>query len=191
VDRFIKGVVTGVGVVVALLLCIAMAATAGEADRHRVDISLSIFPRIVAVDNEFRDKLGPGRTARLLFVFDGDRVNAQSLAEQLLAKSANIGGLPVVTAIADIKQPLPTGDELPTAIFLAEGLEPAQLEVVMRYARDHHRLVFSPFTGDVERGVTVGISVTSRVKPYFNIAALRETQVDINAILMKVSARYE
>jgi hypothetical protein len=190
-DRFLKGVVTGFGVVAALLLCIAVGATAGEADRHRVDISLSIFPRIVAVDNAFRDKLGPERTVRLLFVYDGDRANAQGLAEQLLAKSGNIGGMRVVTVIADVKQPLPAGDDLPTAIFLAEGLEPAKLEIVMRYARDHHRLVFSPFTGDVERGVTVGISVTSRVKPYFNMAALRDTQVDINAILMKVSARYE
>ena len=135
--------------------------------------------------------MGAGRTARLLFVFDGDRANAQDLADELMEKSANIGGMRVVTAVADVKQPLPRGGELPTAIFLTERLSPAQLEVVMRYARDYHRLVSSPFSGDVERGATVGISVTSRVKPYFNMAALRDTQVDINAILLKVSARYE
>lgn len=190
-DRFVKGAVIGIGVTCALLLCLVVGAFAGETNQRRVEISLSIFPRIVAVDNDFRSKLGPERTARLLFVYDGDPANAKKLSEALLEKTGNIGGMHLVSDVADIKQPLPTGDELPVAIFLAETLDPAKLKIVMDFAREHHRLVFSPFPGDVERGVTVGISVTSRVKPYFNIAALHDTQVDINVILMKVSARYE
>lgn len=189
-ERFLKGARWSLGII-AVLSMLCAAVVAGETDQRRVEISLSIFPRIVAVDNDFRDKLGPERTARLLFVYDGDRANAENLAETLLEKSGNIGGMRVVVEVADIKQPLPVGDELPTALFLTERLSPAQLGVVMRFARETQRLVFSPFSGDVERGVTVGISVTSRVKPYFNIAALHETKVDINAILMKVSARYE
>jgi hypothetical protein len=180
------------GIIVMLLVAYFSGSVfAVETDLRRVEISLSVFPRIVAVDNDFRAKLGPGRTARLLFVYDTDRSYAEELAARLLEKSGNIGGMPVVTALADVNQPLPGGDELPTAIFLAERLAPAKLKIVMHYANHEHRLVFSPFSGDVERGVTVGISVTSRVKPYFNMNTLRSSEVDINAILMKVSARYE
>lgn len=181
-----------IGVLLGILMLIfAASAFTGETDQRRVEISLSIFPRIVAVDNDFRSKLGAERTASLLFVYDADRVNAEALVADLLAKTDNIGGMHVVAKSADVKQPLPTGSAVPTAIFLTERLSPDKLEVVMRYARETHRLVFSPYSGDVERGVTVGISVTSRVKPYFNMASLRDTQIDINAILMKVSARYE
>jgi hypothetical protein len=51
--------------------------------------------------------------------------------------------------------------------------------------------MFSPFVGDVERGATAGIAITSRVKPFFNVKTLKRADIDINPILMKLSKRYE
>lgn len=163
---------------------------ADEAEQRRVEISMSIFPRIVAVDNDFRNKLVEGSRAQLMFVYDRDSQYAQKLAEQIKNDSDNIGGMDIETVVMSVEGELPVS-EPPTAIFIAEKLTDAKLQVVMEFASATHRLVFSPFLGDVERGVTVGISITNRVKPFFNLPALRDSKVTINALLMKMSKRHE
>jgi hypothetical protein len=163
---------------------------ADETDDRRLDISVSIFPRVVAVDNHFREKLTSDKKAYLLFVYEEDEDLAQELAGRIGKDDGNIGGMSVVTRVQGVTEALPQ-DEVPSAIFLVERLSNEHLEKVINYAESTSRLVFSPFSGDVERGVMVGISVTNRVKPYFNLSALRRSKVVINALLMKMSKRYE
>ena len=185
------------GLLAALLSLVLVVSVAGigfadEQEKRRVDISLSIFPRIVAVDNQFRHKLNKDQQVRLLFVYEREEANARDLAQRMMADSRSIGGMRVVTDVAQVNAAYAADGQLPpTAIFLAERFTPAHLARVMKYAEEHNRLVFSPFSGDVERGVTVGISVTNRVKPYFNVPVLERTKVEINALLMKMSKRYE
>ena len=173
-----------------LLSVIADGSFADENDSRRVDISLSIFPRIVAVDNHFREKLSDDKKAYLLFVYEKDKKYAQGIAERMKKGNANIGGMGVMTATASIADELSENNP-PTALFIVERLSDAQLEKIMAFSEETNRLVFSPYSGDVERGATVGISVTNRVKPYFNLSALRKSKVAINALLMKMSKRHE
>ena len=173
-----------------LLNTMAGGLLADENENRRVDISLSIFPRIVAVDNHFRDKLSEDKEAYLLFVYDKDEEYAQQLSDRMKKGNANIGGMKVLAKIISVEDDLPKNYP-PTALFLVEKLSDSQLEKIMLYSKEAHRLVFSPYSGDVERGATVGISVTNRVKPYFNLSTLRQSKVAINALLMKMSNRYE
>jgi hypothetical protein len=173
-----------------MLSTVVDGALADENDSRRVDISLSIFPRIIAVDNHFREKLNSDKEAYLLFVYDNNEEYARQLAARMKKGNTNIGGMRVVVEAMSINEEfLP--EDVPTALFVVERLTDAQLEKVMAFANETHRLVFSPYLGDVERGVTVGISVTNRVKPYFNLSSLRESKVSINALLMKMSKRHE
>ncbi|WP_455218341.1 hypothetical protein [Kaarinaea lacus] len=182
-----------------IVLCIvAVSAIAGssgfadEEEKRRVDISLSIFPRIVAVDNDFRDKLVTDSKVHLLFLYSVNEGRALDLASRIKKTGKNIGGMSVTSLASSISDALNAeGKEKPTAIFLTERLSNEDLEKVMSYAESENRLVFSPFSGDVERGATVGISVTNRVKPYFNLATLKRSNIVINALLMKMSKRYE
>jgi len=173
----------------------AIAGNAGYADeeeKRRVDISLSIFPRVVAVDNSFRKKLVHGKNVQLIFIYSKNEPRAVELAEKVNEKSRSIGGMKVVASAENISSVINVQRETrPTAIFLAERLADDELLRVMNYGVSESRLVFSPFSGDVERGATVGISVTNRVKPYFNLKTLRRSEIEINALLMKMSKRYE
>lgn len=173
----------------------AIAGSSGYADeeeKRRVDISLSIFPRIVAVDNDFREKLVANNKVQLFFLYSSNEERAQDLADRVETNRKNIGGMNVMTSAINISSVLDNNQvERPTAIFIAERLSNDDLEKVMAYAETHSRLVFSPYSGDVERGATVGISVTNRVKPYFNLSALKRSNIVINALLMKMSKRYE
>ena len=193
----IKGInITRWIVIVMLLLTLgAIAGGIGYADeeeKRRVDISLSIFPRIVAVDNAFRTKLDDEGNARLLFLYDKNEERAQELADILREESQSIGGKLVLVSVLSVSGDLANIRQFrPTAIFLSERFNDNDLAKIINFMEEENRLVFSPFSGDVERGVTVGISVTSRIKPYFNLSALHRSKIEINALLMKMSKRYE
>jgi hypothetical protein len=165
---------------------------ADEEENRRVDISLSIFPRIVAVDNNFRSKLNADGKVELVFIYREDKERAQSLVKLLITKNKNIGGMGVVASAVDLEKLSSFSEEAkPTAIFISERLKDGDLKKIVQVAEENSCIIFSPFTGDVERGVAVGISVTNRVKPYFNIQALKQSKIVINALLMKMSKRYE
>lgn len=165
---------------------------ADEEDQRRVDISLSIFPRIVAVDNHFRKKLVDDNKVKLVFLYSENKRRAENLAERMEEENKNIGGMGVMASALSISNATKgMAKQRPTAFFISERLNNDDLNRVIAYAEARNRLVFSPFSGDVERGVMVSISVTNRVKPYFNLEALRRSKVDINALLMKMSKIYE
>jgi hypothetical protein len=165
---------------------------ADEEDQRRVDISLSIFPRIVAVDNDFREKLVDKNKVQLLFLYAENKKRAENLAEKMEEENKNIGGMGVMVSALSISSATKEKEEKkPTAIFISERLSDDDLKKVIAFAEAENRIVFSPFSGDVERGAMVGISVTNRVKPYFNLTALRRSKVDINALLIKMSKIYE
>lgn len=185
-------------IISALVLFVVMTAMAGnlgyvdEGEKRRVDISLTIFPRIVAVDNNFRSKLNSENKVQLVFLYVDEKNRAVALSKSLKKKNKNIGGMEVSVREVSVDELLGAGeDEISTAIFISERLSDDDLKKVITFSQKRGRILFSPFVGDVERGVTVGISVTNRVKPYFNLATLKSSGVVINALLMKMSKRYE
>ena len=62
-----------IAIILILFVAVVEAANnldyANEEEKRRVDISLSIFPRIVAVDNNFRSKLGSENKVQLVFLY--------------------------------------------------------------------------------------------------------------------------
>ena len=196
--RILSGGFLRAQITAILILFVVMAVAADnldyadEGEKRRVDISLTIFPRIVAVDNDFRSKLSDEKKVQLIILYVDRKDRAASLSKSLKKKNKNIGGMGVSVREVSVSELL-SSEEAPvsTAIFLSERLSDDDLRKVMVFSGERSRIVFSPFTGDVERGVTVGISVTNRVKPYFNLAALKSSGIVINALLMKMSKRYE
>jgi len=180
---------------VAVLYCVSLTTAihvdAGEAEERRVRISLEIFPRIVAVDLDLRSKVSTTDTVRLFVVFDRDAEAARHVAEQMKNSFSNIGGLAVEFVVQNAQQAVMSGMEHSAAIFLSDLLTDEVFAAVMKAAIERHVLVFSPFAGDVERGATVGIAISSRIKPYFNVSTLAQSHININEKLLSISQRYE
>jgi len=164
---------------------------ANEATDRRVQISLPLFPRIVAVDKKFQEKLTADNKARLVFVYDRDKSKADELAKAVGSTSKNIVNVRVDTVPVSLVEQLKANSPTPTAIFVAEPLGEADFKELVLYSINKGIIVFSPYSGDVERGATVGLSITSRVFPYFNNNTLDASGVEINPLLLDMSKRYE
>ena len=103
----------------------------------------------------------------------------------------NIGGLAVEFVVQNAQQAAGGGLDQSAAVFLSDLLSDDLLAAVMKVADERHVLVFSPFAGDVERGATVGIAISSRIQPYFNVPVLMQSHININEKLLSISQRYE
>jgi hypothetical protein len=166
-------------------------ASASEIDERRTRISLEIFPRIVAVDQELRDKLSENARVRLVVIYDRDAVAAHRVVDSLKATVKNIGGREVEVIAHSMESVSRGGVSRPSALFLAEPIDDKQFGKLLQLATVHHVLLFSPFAGDVERGATVGISISSRILPYFNVPTLTRSRISVNEKLLSISQRYE
>lgn len=175
----------------ACLLLSVCLAPASEIDDRRIRISLEIFPRIVAVDQDLRDKVSDKDKVRLFVIYDRDADSAQRVTDTMRNTFTNIGGRAVEFVVQSAEQAIKSGMQRPSAVFIAEFLSDGVLSTVLKQAIDKHVLVFSPFAGDVERGATVGIAISSRIKPYFNVPTLNQSHISINEKLLSISQRYE
>ena len=164
---------------------------ANETTDRRIRISLPLFPRIVAVDDKFHSKLTTDNKVRLVFVYDRNRGRATELAKTVKANNANIVNIEVDSVPLPLEEQLKKGAITPTAIFVAEPLGETDFKELVLYGINKGIIVFSPYSGDVERGATVGLAITSRVFPYFNKKTLEASGVEINPLLLEMSKRYE
>ena len=178
-------------VILLVLFGLNSVSLANESTDRRVQISLPLFPRIVAVDNKFQDKLTADNKARLVFVYDKNRNKAKELAKTVGKANKNIVNVKVDTVSIPLVEQLKDNTLTPTAIFVAEPLGEADFKELVLYSINKGIIVFSPYSGDVERGATVGLAITTRVFPYFNNHTLESSGIEINSILLDMSKRYE
>lgn len=166
-------------------------AIGDEIEARRIKTSLAIFPRIIAVDEDIDGKLDADKRVQLVVTFSADDVSANNQVSILSTSVQNIGGRPLAVRALPLGKLLDSAAAAVSGVFIAEKLDDEALDRLLQFARDKHILVFSPFSGDVERGVTAGIAVGSQVKPYFNIPALARAKIVVNPTLLRISKHYE
>lgn len=177
--------------IIALLLMLALPGPipvicAHEVEDNLVRISLSIFPKLVAVDLEMKDKLTSDDKVRFHVFYDRKKELADAVADHLRKDYPRVGKYATQVTLGNS---LPV--DAPTAILIIERLEEAALKPLIEYGIENHILVFSPFKEDVDRGVTAGMYVAIRVLPYFNRDTLDRSRIKIHRILLRSAKFYE
>jgi hypothetical protein len=81
-------------------------------------------------------------------------------------------------------------DDPPAALFVAEW-SPDDLPGVVRFGMEHHRIVFSPFKGDVGAGATAGVFISDRMLPLINPQALHTARIRLQPFLLEVAKTRE
>jgi len=174
-----------------VLLLYLVPSFSDELEERRIKISLAIFPKIVAVDQDLESKLTRDNNVKFLFVYDNNKSKAEALSELLRDKVTNIAGKPVRIVVMNVRDVSLIFTDRSAAIFITERLDKTQFDKIVRVGVSEQIMVFSPYAGDVERGATVGVAIGNRVRPYFNVDTLNTSKVNILKKLLKVSKRYE
>ena len=168
----------------------------GNASENRqVRIGLRIFKAVLAADKDLSLKTNGDESLEIALLYTSHSDKANKFGKELLAmgkseKRGNIRGKRIDVKPIHIEK-LHTLIRQPAALFIIDPLNQDQLKRVIDFAKTHRRLLYSPFQGDVERGVMAGLAIETRVRPHINQASLEASSVNLRSFFFKVAKIYE
>lgn len=176
---------------VVLLVAIVYAAAPSVSDdftERRITAGAKIFRALLAADVDIDQKTCRSGELRLGLLYSDQTDNAEMAAATLGRRGdACIRKLKISIEILSFAECIANDREPLAGVFLTQRLNTAKLRTLTDFANEHHMVVFSPFEGDVERGVQSGIAIEARVRPYLNAKALDAAQVRLKSFFMKVA----
>lgn len=182
--RFILSIVL---IDIIILLSCSMAGAVGR-DELRVKAGLDLFPSLLTADLDIADKKGNDGFLTLLLIYTDDRSQVMKMAG-VLGSLEKIRKIPIRVEITNDLTMSSFKDNPPAGIFIAQPLGD-KLSDVVYYAVNNSIVLFSPFKGDVEKGVLGGIRISDRVLPYINISSMKSSGIRIKQFFMRVSVPY-
>jgi hypothetical protein len=164
-------------------------------DDRRVRTGAKIFRSLLAADIalEQRGAAHVGKPAVLVWVIgDSTKLNAE-----ITAVIAPVGD-PVRSKIRNIEVQVQNFASLaatktapvPIAVYFSANLNEQDFAAWLNWGGSHKVLLFSPFEGHVERGMTAGLSVQAKVQPYLNSKALAAIAWQLKPFFLRVSRVY-
>ena len=179
--------------VVCLLLVLFLNCHAVNADTNgdrRALVGLNLFRALLVADMDV-GVAGTNAPVQVLVLYADDAIRAEQYREQLAQDLADIRGTPVSVVTQSLEAYLATPAPAGVGAFIAQRLSEQELAPVVAHSSAAGIALFSPFEGDVERGVLAGISVQAAVRPYINLHALEQTGVRLKPFFLKVAKLYE
>lgn len=176
-------------VVFLLIHCTLLPLSAGELVKHRIRAGLELFPAMLAADSGIGEKQTPDGRLLLLLVYRDRKAEAEEMAE-FLSSINTIRGISVKVDITPYSRIEAYENTRVAGIFLTQK-EPGALFRIIHYGEKHRVIVFSPFAGDIERGVSGGILISDIIQPYVNMESLDRSTIALKPFFMKVAERYE
>jgi hypothetical protein len=162
-----------------------------ETDR-RIAIGLNLFPNILSVDRGIAAKQHDEKL-QSYFVYQRHKATVDALVATFVKKIKTIKKIPVIAQSMTLEQFVAQKDtKTPIAgLFIAERLDDAMLRKLLTLCKQRHILTFSPFAGDVERGVSTGVFVGSKIRPFVNMAVVKELNIQFHPLFLKFAYHYE
>lgn len=170
--------------VCALGLGLASAtARADSQDERRVRTGARLFRSLLAADVAVERKARRGVLDVAVYAPAEDQAD---LVVPVIAPDGEAGkvrGLNLELRRIDA----PDEANPPMSVFLAAPLPAPELAALIDWSRRHKVLLYSPFEGDVERGVMAGLSIEAKVLPFVNSRALAAGGVELKPFFLKVA----
>lgn len=155
---------------------------------NRILIGIDLFPSFLASDQNIHNKIGEDKQLHIVIAYQYDQNTAIDMANRL-KDLGKIRGIPIKVYISTENEIEYSKDQNIAGIFIAESMIP--LRSIIKKSIEQSFIVFSPFEGDVEKGVTGGMYITDRIVPYINVKTLLLAKINMKSFFLKVSKQYE
>ncbi len=175
--------------IMGLLFFLPANLSAGELEKMKIKAGLDLFPSLLAADSDIRIKKDQTGELQLLIIYENNKILADEMAIYLKRlKSVRGTNFNVITTnYSEIEQ---YKDTRIAGIFLVQKSSKG-LENIINFSIAQKAIIFSPFKGDVEKGVSCGLIISDIMQPYLNMKTLDKASIRIKPFFLKVAELYE
>lgn len=169
-----------------VLLCVPALLFAESFEDVKLRSGIKIFRVILKGDASLATKkAGDGSLLVLLVGAEGAPARFADLAREMQAAGA-IANLPVTVKPVAASSLAAQADPV-AGLFVAESLGDDLLHKTVQFGTDRKAITFSPFDGDVEKGVLCGVSFEAKVVPFINSKTLKASGINMSPTVLKVA----
>lgn len=154
----------------------------------RIQIGLNLIPAIIAADKNLNSQ-SKNNPLKLQIVYIHNKQRALK-SEKQLKSIGMIRGHKLKTEVISFKKLLEKKQKRNCVLILIEKMD-LELNSLIQYSRNQKIILFSPFKGDVEKGVMSGFEVSNKVLPAINIKAARTSNIDLKAFFLRIAIKYD
>ncbi|XOV77774.1 MAG: hypothetical protein ACFHVJ_12545 [Aestuariibacter sp.] len=180
----------------ALFIGLVTPVNANEEQEILVRNGLKMFRTILTADQDIEHKHNEDNGIDIIFIYTDNLSRAQHLARKfvLMGRGATKGKIKdrpisvhITTSLTQIRQ-----QQLrPAGLFILDKVDNDTLLDAVQYGLEHKIVTYSPFKGDVEKGVLGGIVIGTRPRPFINNITLQNSDLKIKSFFLKVAELYE
>ncbi|MCW9015015.1 MAG: YfiR family protein [Gammaproteobacteria bacterium] len=173
-----------------LLLClITISIGADEKKSRRIMVGIKLFPAVIAADYQLAEKIDGQGYLSLLILHQDKPMLAEDLADRL-THIKKIRDLPVKVEVSTFDDFINGKTSASIAVFLAQSPD-NKINKILDRATSSSVLLFSPFKGDVEKGIHSGFVVSDRILPHVNLKTIEQSRIKLKAFFLRVSRHYD
>lgn len=158
---------------------------------RRSTVGLSLFRALLVADQEAEKRANSEGELPIYVLYVEDQLLADNHVLTLQRELAAIRDHRTRVISISYQAYLSGAASEPLGIFIAQRLTGDELDRLIRMSVEQGVILFSPFEGDVEKGVLAGLSVQASVRPYINLKILEETGIAIKPFYLRVARTYE
>ncbi|MCP4353766.1 MAG: hypothetical protein GY795_50610 [Desulfobacterales bacterium] len=162
---------------------------AGKLEYYHMLIGLEGFAALLNADTDIRGKTNNGRLILVLIYEDVKQQKAEKLA-LYLKKIKTVRKIPVQIDLTDDTELKDYKNKKIAGIFLLRKLG-TELESVIQYGIKNSIIVYSPYEGDVEKGVSAGLFVGDLILPHLNINTMKSSGIRIEPFFLREVQQYK
>ena len=172
--------------VVFLLLLALPLRSADDVQARRAEFGVRLFRTLLAADLDLTKKTVENNQLLVVFYYVDDKRRAEELATRFRGTAAEkVRDLAPITEVTNDATLAKYATRTPAAVFIAQPPAPAALSTLIKFGIDRHLIVYSPFEGHVERGVTGGIAVEAQVRPFVNMSTLEASHISLKQFFLQ------
>lgn len=174
------------------LFITVIGTSAADFNKERLQASAKYFRVILTAELEIENKK-TNKGDFLVYLVGDVKGKPMAIVDAALTPK---GGLKIrKTPVKIEKTGIPLNQQQlnkgPAAIFITDNLDEADIALIMAWGIKEGIVVFSPYEGDVEKGVTTGMAVGAKVLPYINATAMKKSKLNFNPMLLRIGKIYE
>lgn len=163
-------------------------SSASEGLSPRLQIGASLLPAIIAANQSLAQR-GSTVPLPLYLLYRDDRRTAEALVSSF-SQLTVIRNHAIRIEVISLDELLAAEPSPMSTVFVAEPLG-LRLDELTAFAESRRVLTFSPFKGDVERGIATGFRVTDKVLPQVNLGALKRSNIKLKAFFLRIAVKHE